>query len=824
MKYMPSLSFVPRLGGRRKAFKIGVIATLAIAVGANIAVLGNLGVLFGHVIPGASHNNLLEPHLQALEATVDASSFGLFHPVYDRLAASLDGRAETALYQLEGATIGKGANQTRAAFLYATPSLSKVLGVGVVAGRPLVAADSAPGAAPVMVVSCSLARERFGSARAAVGRTLMLRDKPYRVVGVHSAALKFPSGSVVPPGFSVKAWVPLPPERAYAKENVYRNQGMFAVVRPGPSVTAATLKTALARAYRQALPSYSAHMQHQLQQMHFVPRVTSLAQREYGPIIKRLQLLELAALLLIVLVFANLAGLATSDALARRHELATRVALGAGTFRLFLGRLLELATLGLIAWAIGIGLGWLGYRALESTVGQAGGSVALSLPVLGLTLAGVLVIAALISLPGLRRIRKPRNLLTDLMSGGRTSGGRGLTRALRVFIVVQIAASAVLLVVAGNLHANVFSLTHHDLGFKTSQRAFFRIVLPGPHGCDSEKTCAPIVKGKTLFNRRLLERLSGRADIQSVAKIGPIPFSGSTSGTGAGVNPYSAQHPHHDINDQVVSKGVTQALGLHVLAGDPHDMFTGSANAIVIDATAASFYWPGVPPDKIVGRSLYVDLSDNNNKPQRIVAVVAPLRMKPFGSIGGTVFVSAAKHRIHVTNYVVHGALGMANLRKAVKHAIEATNPQAKLREFAPAGQLVAQAYAQRSQLGRVFGVLAIVALLIAAIGLFALLAYRSLVRRPEFAIRGALGATPGRLLRNVLGEAGALWIVGCIIGVPAAYGLSIVLAAYLPKLGLPAAWVAVAVVIALGLTALIAAFIPARRAAGTDLSGNLSA
>ena len=820
MTRLPEL--LPRLSGRRAAFKIGVVATLAIAVAANVAVLGNLGVLFGRVVPGASHRNLYEPHMDALEATAGASRIGIFRPVYDRLSTSLKGRAETALYQLRGGTLGKGANKKRFVFLFVTPSLSRVLGTRVVAGRALDAADGKPDAAPVMVVSNRVAQARFGSAQAAIGRTLMLNGKSYRIVGVHSPLLKFPSGPLIP-DVHAGAWLPFPPKTSGPPKSVYEDMFMFAVVRPGPNLSIAAVRAALGRAYHQALSDYPPDRQARMKQMHFVPRVTPLAQREYGSVIKRLQLLELAALLLLVLVSANLAGLSTSDAITRRHELATRAALGGGAARLFAARVRELALLGLIAWAIGVGLGWLGHRALADAIGQAGESATLSPLLLGLSLLVVLAISTLLAVPGMRRVRKPRNLTADLTSGGRSTGGRGLTRMLRVFIALQLAASVVLLLVAGNLYANVFALTHHNLGFATTNRAFFRVALPGPNGCHSAGQCAPIVKRKTLFNNRLLERLNQRADVESAAMLSVIPLSGDSSTTSAGVTPHPTG-PRHDINDQVVSRHVTKALGLQVLAGDPDDLFKGSGNSVFVDATAAAYYWPNVPPDQIIGRSLYVDLGGSGNgKPQRVVAIVAPLRMKPFGSIGGTVFVSASNHPIHSDNFVVYSTLPLTDLRKAVTRAVEAINPQAKLQEFDPARQLVSQAYMKRSQLGRVFGVLAILALLIAAIGLFALLTYRSLVRRPEFAIRGTLGATPGRLLGNVLGEAGVLWFIGCLLGIPAAYALSIVLASHLPALSLPAVWVAAAVTGGLGLTALAAALAPARRAAGIDLAGNLT-
>jgi ABC-type antimicrobial peptide transport system permease subunit len=131
---------------------------------------------------------------------------------------------------------------------------------------------------------------------------------------------------------------------------------------------------------------------------------------------------------------------------------------------------------------------------------------------------------------------------------------------------------------------------------------------------------------------------------------------------------------------------------------------------------------------------------------------------------------------------------------------------------------VVDDAYNDRIQLGHIFGVLAMIAVLIATVGLFALLEYRSLVRRPEFAIRSALGATPGRLFANVLSEAGGIWAIGCVTGVPIAYGISNALIAYFPKLDLPMASVTGGSIVAIGIVVLIAALLPARRAASVDI------
>lgn len=805
-----SLSFLPRFCGQRKSFKVGVIATLAITVAANISVLGNLGVIFGNTIPGAANQNLYEPYFRALKLkSAPTEAFGIFRPVYDNLATLLDGRADTALYQISGGILGEGPRKKLLDYLYVTPSLAKVLGVHVVAGRSIRPSDMASGAAPVIVVSAKLVHEWFISYDAALGHTLRISGKSYRIIGVLPPALQFPSQRFLG-GYSPQAWIPLPPETPGVVNHM--NRDMYAIVHPHLGLTVGTLKTAFANAYQQALPVYTVDMRTYMKDIQLVQRVSSLAERQYGPVLARLQLLELAALLLLVLVFINLAGLTTSDVISRRHELAARAALGASGWRLFWARFCLLIGLGFIGWLFGIGLGWLGQRALAGSIGQAGASAALSAPVLLITFGFVAIIAILLSTIGLRRVGKLRHLLADLTFSG-TTGSRKMVRVMRLIIALQLAVSVVLLVLAGNFYTNVFGLTHNNLGFIPSHRDFFTMMLPGAKG-----------KQKEIFDQNLLARLNQRVDIKGAAQLSVVPFSGNDSSTNAWVA--GGEADQISINEQAVSKRFGQAMGLKILAGDPNDIFSDTSHKIFIDETAMEKLWPSAKPSDVVGRSLYLGWNSNYHGPYRVAAVVAPLRMKPYGSIGGTFFISykLATNYGGPQSFIVHSSLPPGLLHKAVASSIHAVNPQAMLLSLHSVKSVIDEAYDGRAQLGRVFGVLAIVALLISAVGLFALLAYRSLVRRPEFAIRGALGATPVGLLGEVLGEAGIMWMIGCMFGVPAAYGISVALAAYFPQLGLPAAWATIATIVAMGIIVLIAALVPARRAAGagTDLSGNL--
>ncbi len=842
MKYL--FSFLPRLGGRRKAFKIGVIATLAIAVGANIAVLGNLGVLFGRVVPGATHRTLLSPYLQSSQRSLPSALQGVPRPIYQRLAKAIEGRVRLAAFQTyRGDASSKQAYENSTNFAKTTPSLARVLGIHPVAGRLLNTDDAKPGAGKAALVSATFARKRFGSAKAAVNQRIKLGAKNYRIVGVLPGDLEFP------PNNPAQAWVPLPPEMpkqatTQAAMNSYFNP--LHVLMPVSAMPRDQVKAALARAQQQYLTTLPAAAAPALKAMGFEPRIKTYARELYGLTITKLELLEVAALLLVVLVLANLLGLTTADTLARRHEFATRAALGATAWRLYRERLGELLSLGLLGWAIGVGLGWLASRALSATIGHAGVQVALSAPVLLITVAAVVIVMALLALGGIRRLRAPRNLLSDLMTGGRATGGRGLARTLRALIVVQLAASVVLLIVAGHFQANVLALSGNNLGFNPAHLSFAKpsvtgVIVPTDHKKAHESNSKGVsitfnVNGKSNTAAKLhatvhgiLSRLRAAPGIDAAAALSKVPLSGENmlsiqarvGGKAVGKNDLK------QIGVQAVSPDIFKTLGLKVLAGNPEGIFNASSRSIFIDERTAHEFFPGPTPRQIVGKSLHLagPAKAKGKDDHRIVAVVADLKVNPYIPGEGQVYKPLNTGFLPLMpTFAVRSRLHGKALQTLVNNVMKQVYPTGAPVKMHSASALIAKAYAKRTRLGRVFGVLAVVALLIAAIGLFALLAYRSLVRRPEFAIRGALGATPGRLLRNVLGEAGALWIVGCVIGVPAAYGLSIVLAAYLPKLGLPAAWVAVAVVIALGLTALIAAFIPARRAAGTDLSGNLSA
>ncbi|MGH8278724.1 MAG: FtsX-like permease family protein, partial [Gammaproteobacteria bacterium] len=197
--------------------------------------------------------------------------------------------------------------------------------------------------------------------------------------------------------------------------------------------------------------------------------------------------------------------------------------------------------------------------------------------------------------------------------------------------------------------------------------------------------------------------------------------------------------------------------------------------------------------------------------------------MQPYGSIGASMFMPLAKSdgvAGGAQSFVVHSALRQQTLRPALANIAQQINARAQVTGFHTADQLITQAYAARNQLSQVFGLVALVTLVIAAVGLFALLAYRALVRRPEFAIRGALGATPTRLFIYVLAEAAVLWLIGRVVGLPLAYALSAELAVHLPELGAIAPWIAAAA--AIGIAALIAALVPALRVARVELAENL--
>jgi putative ABC transport system permease protein len=801
-------SLVRRPQSRRKSLKLGVIAILAIAIASNIAILGNLGAIFGYPVPGAANQDLYEPYFSAVNLnSAPDNAFGIFRPVYNNLADLLSSRADCAIYQLGGGVVRQGSSNAMLYYLYVTPSLAKALGVNVIAGRSLRPMDEVPGAAPVIVVSANLARNRFGSYDAALNHELWISDKSYRIVGVLPADLEFPSKRIFG-NDTPEAWIPFPPESAGAIGHLDR--GMYSIVHLHSGVSVSMLSAAFTEAYKQALPMYSNDMRAYMQNIQLVQRISSFAQRQYGRVLTRLQLLELAAFLLFVLVVINLIGLTTSDVISRRHEFATRAVLGASGLQIYCQRFYLFLRLGLVGWLIGVAMGWAWQRWLAGIIGQAGASVALSAPVLLISFGFMLVVVIMLSAIGVLRIIKPKNLVVDLSSNMHVTGSRKMVRVMQFLIAMQLAASATLLILAGNFYENVFVLTHNNLGFSASDRSYFTVLLPGEEGSQVMQ-----------FDQNFLNLLNNHTGIEGAAKFSVIPFSRGDSSTDAWV--VGKEADSKSINEQVISERFVQAMGLKILAGNPRDIFTGNDNSIFIDQTAAENFWPSLKASEIIGKNLYFGLRQPG--PYRVAAVIAPMRIKPYESIGGTFFISTKLDSFNrgPQNFVVHSSLSPDLLHKAIVKYVYKVNPQAMILFSKSASSVVNEAYGGRVLLGRIFGVLAIMALMISAVGLFALLDYRSLVRRPEFAIRSALGATPGRLFSKVLAEAGVMLMIGCVIGVPVAYGITVILGNYFPQLGLPTFWITIDSMAIMGIIVILSAIVPARRAASIYLSENLS-
>ncbi|MGH8428054.1 MAG: ABC transporter permease [Gammaproteobacteria bacterium] len=814
MKRFAPVSFLPKLGGRRASFKIGVVATLAIAVAANIAVLGNLGVLFGRVVPGAAHQNIVEPYLEALGIkNTSFAHLGVTRPIYDALAKRLQGRGVLALYEQSDTTL----DGAPLYYLETTPTLADLFGIAPAEGRLLSKDDSAPNAAKVTVVSSRLAYRLFGGQNQAIGRYLTLDENRYRIVGVLPANFAFPLNK------ESDAWVALPPEPPAVQGSF--NFDSRALLRPAPGVSRQLILSELTAAFHEALPGNDAQVRQSLNIIKPVPRVESLAQTLYGPVASRLELIEIAALLLVVLVLVNLSGLATADALARRHEYALRGVLGARPLRLYLERFSELATLALIGWALGIGLGWLGRRALAAILGQAGSAAALAPAVLGLTFLFVLVLSAVLSAFGMLHLRRPAALVSALGTGARTTGGRGLTRALRALIVLQLGVGIVLLVLATHLRANVLDLSSQNLGFTPAGRYFFSLSVPtslgetpSMHQVDAE------MKKVSGFNKQMLSHLSATPGVASAAVLTGALHWGAVSMMNASKQkstPKGSEGIEKFAVVQNVSTDIVKAAGLTVLAGTPNAIFNPSSNSVFIDAALARKFWPNIKPENVIGRTIYI-----SNSPLRIAAIVKPFRILPYQTAPGTAFMDFASSDVHViaSSFVIRSTLPPKLLRKEIQHIVRNVDPQANLEKFKSGGEMVADAYAERNHLAQVFGAVALVAVLIAAVGLFALLAYRSLVRRQEFAIRAALGATSTRLRLSVIKEAFVLWLLGVVIGIPAAYELARVLAASQPELGLPAVATIILVIVAMFVIVGAAAFIPAWRAARVNPVVNINA
>jgi putative ABC transport system permease protein len=722
---------------------------------------------------------------------------------------------ETKTFRYLGAFEGANFNLTEAgdpAMLEGTLvswGFFPAFGIQPALGRYFTHEEDTPGHEHEAVLSDALWRSRFHADPAIVNQVIHLNGAPWTVVGVMPRGFDFPRSAQMPGDFdfpsATQIWVPLALP-AVTPKYTPSELAFIARLQPGVSVEKAQASMDLFAANMDRLhPNMKGWSR---------SRVTPL-QRQVAGNTKQPLLLILAAVGVVLLIVCfNVAGLQLARSLGRRREFTVRIAMGAGRARVLRQLLTESLVLAAAGGALGIALVFAGMN-LVKTFGpqnlprlqEAGPDLRIFAFACGLTLlTGILFGLA----PALGAARV--NLIESLRDGGQKAGSAGSRPRLRSALVVSQTALAVVLVVAASLLARTFyQLLISDSGFRPEHVLTFELSLPGSQYPDREHIAR--------FYQAALPRLRAVAGVEAAGVGEVVPMGGATEAGVARIEgrpiPPGGLPPIVDYT--VISPGYFATLETPLLRGrDVLDSDLLSAPPVtVINRAMARQYWPGEDP---IGKRLLVP---SQQIPATVIGIVAgikhtSLRETPspemFEPFTQNVWPSLAVMQVVLrTKAAPQSVIGGA---RAAIHALDPGLPLAKITTLTT---LTDEAMAQERFSMLLLGFFGALALLLAAIGIYGVIAYAVGQQTREIGIRMALGARREDIFSSVLGRSLRLAVPGVALGILGALAMGRALSGYLygVKPYDPATFVAVALFLVA--TSAVAGFFPGRRAASVD-------
>ena len=784
-----------RLLVRSPGFTIVAVAALAIGIGANTAIFtvvntlllrpppyerpDELAVIWEHNIPRDRKNNVTSPgnfiHWRELQQTfIDLSAVaGPFN-----ITITSNGEPEEIPVQ------------------YVSASFFPLLGVRPALGRPFSAEEDRPGSR-VVVISDRLWKRRFSADPSIIDRAITLQGASYTVLGV------------MPQGFSyldktTEVWSPI---SFSAESRTPRGRWLSGLGRLKPGVSFARAQEDMQRVHAELtrlFPDFNTG---------WTARVVPLREQLAGPVRPALLILLGAVAFVLLIACANVANLLLARATGRQRELAVRAALGAARGRLVRQLMAESMLLAVAGGAAGLLLAWWALSLLRLVV-------AARLPIQRLEMVGIdgWVLAFTIAVSILSGVffglvpalTASGTLLNEALKEGGRSGSAGRSgRARSAFVVAEVALALILLAGAGLLVRSFAQLISVDPGFDPARTITMRVSLPGARYGEP-----PL---RIQFFKRLFERINALPGIDAAGANSSIPLSGPGAATGFYVvgkpMPPRGQEPVVDV--RVITNQYFKAMKVPLIKGrlfnenDPAD----SRGRVIINQAMAEKYFAGEDP---IGRRIHIEWDDPGH--DEIIGVVGDVHQQSLQeeprSMSYWPYARYAYGAMTITLRTPGDPRAAANSVIALVREQDAALAVADIQTL---DEVVAESVAERRLTMTLLGIFALVALALAAVGIYGVIAYSVSQRTQEIGIRMALGARGAHVLRMVVGQAMMLALTGIAIGAAGGLLLTRLMRDLLFRVAPadPVTFIAVA-----GLLAAVAAFasyVPGRRATKVD-------
>ncbi|HVQ55040.1 MAG TPA: ABC transporter permease [Thermoanaerobaculia bacterium] len=729
------------------------LATLAIGIGANAAIFSVLDAALLQPLPYPASDRLILFGDRQAAGGANNVGFATFADFRDQSRA-LQSAAVIRLWQ---PTLSEGGEAERIPGMRVSANYFDLLGVRTALGRGFQATDDRPDSWRKIVLSDALWRRRFGSDPAVVGRKIRMHDQDFEIIGVMPASFEpLLSAHFYRPA---QLWATLGYDAT--TPNACRScQHLKAIGRLNEGVTLAQAREDLDGIRRRLAAEHPSD--YPAGSMAVVPFRDELA----GPVRPALSILAGAVGFVLLIACANIANLLLARSLRRRHEMAVRAALGASRGQLVRQLLIESLVLAAAGGALGVALASLGGAALIRLapatlprIDHAGVDPRVLIFACALTIGSALFFGIA---PALKA--SSAGLSGALALDGRKSSGSSASRGRRALVAAELALALVLLAAAGLSLKSLGRLLEAPLGFRSEGVLTLALSLDGNSYEKDEQVVA--------FQQRLLERARAVPGVEAVALAGQIPLGGNGDSWGFHIEGRITANPAEDpaVERYSVTADYFRVMGIPVKRGRlvTDEDRAGSLPVVVISQSTADALWPGQDP---IGHRVRIGGATSGDW-RTVVGVAGNVRHAGLSAEPGLQMYLPQAQVTDGFLVLVARAADPRGLAAPLRRAVRELDPSVPIYDVATMDELVARAAAEPRFVMRLLSGFAALALALAAIGLYGVVAYAVAERRREIGIRIALGATPRDVQRLVLRTGATTVAFGLLAGLVASFVL----------------------------------------------------
>jgi len=782
---------------KRPAFTLIAMITLALGIGANTSIFSTINALLLKPLPF--------PNLDRVVALWDSVPSRGVERNEVAVANYLDWRAQNttfeqlAIYRWWSTNLTGSDSPERVQGFQVSANFLDVVGVKPIMGRVFSTEENEPGKDEVVLLTYSLWQRRFGADPNIVNKTITTNGVTRTVIGVMPPDFNYPKGAEIYAPFA------LTPELSRSRGN----HSYLGIGRLKPGITLPAAQADLGRIAGQLEKQYP---ETNTGRGIVIYPILADTVRMYATALWTM----MAAVGFVLLIgCANVANLMLARAAGRQREIALRAALGASRFQIIRQLLTESMILGIAGGALGILLGYWGVDLIRTaSPGEAArfapgwNNLGINLPVLAFTTLISMLSGVLFGLAPALQLSKP-DLSNALKEGGRQSTSPS-QRLRGLLVVAEVALSLVLLVSAGLLTRSFLQLLKTDPGFNPDSLLTMNLVLPVAKYKEELQ--------RSDFYSELVRRVEALPGVTSAALVNHLPLGGSNSSTSFLVEGLPEPPPGQafDGRYRVCSPGYFQTMGIAVLKGRS---FTdqdkaGAPLVVIVNETLARRYWPNTDP---IGKRMRYTGPPEQNPWMQVVGVVQDVKHELNLAVTPDFYVPHAQDAWQSMVLVAKTKVEPAAMAAPIRQQVWAIDKDQPVFDVRTMGEVRAISLALYSFSSVMLAIFAGVALVLAAIGIYGVMAYAVTQRTHEIGIRMALGARAADVLKLVVRNGMTLAVIGVLLGLAGSWALTRYMSSLLVGVSATDVWTLTVVSLSLLGVALLACYIPARRATKVD-------